>query len=77
MLYRCGKVWKAGSEDATISYTAGYGLDGVADENLIKEAVTLAEKSEIVLVNVGISGKMAGEDRALAYPEFRLPRLPF
>ena len=62
-------------KDATITYAAGYGLDGVADENLIKEAVTLAEKSEIVLVNVGISGKMAGEDRALAYPEIPAPQV--
>ncbi len=54
---------------ATISFAAGYGLDGVANEALIQEAVALAENSEVLLVNIGLSGKMAGEDRALAFPE--------
>ncbi|MGL6269984.1 MAG: beta-glucosidase BglX [Chitinophagaceae bacterium] len=54
---------------ATIHFAAGYGLDGVANEALIKEAVALAETSEVLLVNIGLSGKMAGEDRALAFPE--------
>lgn len=60
---------------ATISFAAGYGLDGVANEALIKEAVALAETSEVLLVNIGLSGKMAGEDRALAYPEIPAPQI--
>jgi beta-glucosidase len=36
---------------------------------LIDEAVKNASASDVILVNIGISGKMAGEDRALADPE--------
>jgi beta-glucosidase len=60
---------------ATINFAAGYGLDGVANEALIKEAVALAETSEVLLVNIGLSGKMAGEDRALAFPEIPAPQI--
>jgi beta-glucosidase len=59
---------KVGSR-ASIGYAAGYGLDGKGSEAMTAEAVALANGSDVVLVNIGLSGKMAGEDRALAYPE--------
>jgi len=51
---------------AAIDYTAGYNADATTNETLISESVASAETSDIVIVSVGISGKMAGEDRALA-----------
>jgi beta-glucosidase len=54
---------------ATIGYAAGYGLDGKGSEALTSEAVALASGSDVVLVNIGLSGKIAGEDRAIAHPE--------
>lgn len=51
-----------------ISYSKGYNSDYTTSDALIKEAVTNAAKADVVVVNVGISGKMAGEDRALANP---------
>ena len=62
-------------KDATINFASGYALDGTANESLITEAVKLAENADIVLVNVGLSGKMAGEDRSLAYPEIPAPQV--
>jgi beta-glucosidase len=61
--------------EATINFAAGYGLDGVANEALISEAVSLAETADVLLVNVGLSGKMAGEDRSLAHPEIPAPQV--
>jgi beta-glucosidase len=52
-----------------ISFSKGYNSDYTTTEALIKEAVTNAAKADVVVVNVGISGKMAGEDRSLADPE--------
>ncbi len=60
---------------ASISFAPGYGLDGVANEAMIKEAVAMAETADVLLVNVGLSGKMAGEDRALAFPEIPAPQV--
>ena len=60
---------------ATISFAQGYGLDGVENETMIKDAVTLAETADVLLVNVGLSGKMAGEDRSLAFPEIPAPQV--
>jgi beta-glucosidase len=54
---------------AELSFSKGYNTDGTTTEAMIKEAVDMASRSEVVLVNIGISGKMAGEDRALAKPE--------
>lgn len=53
----------------TLSYSDGYRADATTDDQLIKEAVQQAQQADVVLVNVGISGKLAGEDRSLAYPE--------
>lgn len=54
---------------ANLSFANGYNLDGTTNEALIKEAVANASQAEVVVVNLGITGKMAGEDRALARPE--------
>ncbi|MBS1567416.1 MAG: beta-glucosidase BglX [Bacteroidetes bacterium] len=54
--------------NATISSSNGYGADGSVTDAGINEAVQAAQQADIVLVNVGISGKMSGEDRALANP---------
>ena len=52
-----------------IEYSEGYNADATTNDALINAAVQSANNANIVLVNIGISGKMAGEDRALAYPE--------
>ena len=54
--------------NASISFSNGYNADGSATDATINEAVQAAQNADIVLVNIGISGKMAGEDRALANP---------
>ncbi len=51
-----------------ISFCNGYNADNTTNETLINEAVTNAGNADIVIVNIGISGKMAGEDRALSNP---------
>ncbi|MFX8797492.1 glycoside hydrolase family 3 C-terminal domain-containing protein, partial [Acinetobacter baumannii] len=50
-------------------FTKGYNADGSTSDELIKEAVQSASNADAVVVNIGISGKMAGEDRALANPQ--------
>lgn len=50
----------------------GYNADATTNDALINEALTNAKAADVVVVNIGISGKMAGEDRALAKPE--IPR---
>ncbi len=49
-----------------VNYAPGYLADGTTDEQLVKDAVAAADKASVVVVNIGISGKMAGEDRALS-----------
>jgi beta-glucosidase len=51
-----------------ISFCNGYNADNTTTESLINEAVTNANNADIIVVNIGISGKMAGEDRALSNP---------
>lgn len=51
------------------TYTQGYAADGSATDAQIAEAVQAAQLADVIVVNVGISGKMAGEDRALAQPQ--------
>ena len=57
------------ANQAEISFSKGYEINAEKNDALIAEAVEKANGAEIVLVNIGISGKMAGEDRALARPE--------
>lgn len=58
---------KLGSSTA-ISFSNGYSADATTNETLINEAVQNAQVADIVVVNVGLSGKLGGEDRALANP---------
>jgi len=54
--------------NVAITFCDGYNADATTNETLINEAVQNAQSADIVLVNVGISGKLGGEDRALANP---------
>lgn len=65
------KIW--GKDN--ISFTSGYRADNTTDEPLINEAVSKAKAADIVVVNIGLSGKMAGEDRSLAAPEIPASQL--
>jgi beta-glucosidase len=51
-----------------ITFCNGYNNDNTTNETLINEAVKNATDAEVIVVNIGISGKMAGEDRALTNP---------
>ena len=51
---------------AAIDYSPGYQADASTNSQLINEAVASAQRSDVIVAVVGISGKMAGEDRALA-----------
>lgn len=54
---------------AKMSYAKGYQDDLVPNTALIDEAVGITTAADIVVVNIGISGKLAGEDRSIAMPE--------
>jgi beta-glucosidase len=54
---------------AKMNYAKGYQDDLKQNTALIDEAVGIANSADIVLVNIGISGKLAGEDRSIAMPE--------
>lgn len=47
-------------------YTDGYNPDATTTDSLINRAVELAKNADVVLVNIGLSGNLAGEDRSLA-----------
>jgi beta-glucosidase len=49
-----------------IDYTQGYNADNTTNETLINEAVKSANNAEIVVATIGLSGKLAGEERSLA-----------
>lgn len=53
---------------SNISFCNGYNADNTTTETLINEAVQNANAADVVVVNIGISGKMAGEDRSLGNP---------
>jgi beta-glucosidase len=53
---------------ANLSFCNGYNADNSTNETLINEAIKNANEADVIVVNIGISGKMAGEDRALANP---------
>ena len=59
---------KFGSKTA-ITFCNGYNADATTNEAFISEAVQNAQSADVVLVNVGISGKFGGEDRSLANPD--------
>jgi len=50
----------------SVDYTPGYNADATTNEKLINEAVASAANADVVLVTIGISGKLAGEERSLA-----------
>lgn len=52
-----------------VTYSKGYQSDNTTNPELIVEAVANAQNADVVVVNIGISGKMAGEDRALGFPQ--------
>lgn len=54
---------------ASFQYAKGYDASMNTTEALIAEATALAQGAELVVVNLGISGKLAGEDRSIAMPE--------
>jgi beta-glucosidase len=54
---------------SSIGFSEGYKADNTTNDSLINAAVNSVADAEVIVVNIGISGKMAGEDRALAYPE--------
>ncbi len=54
--------------NAELNYAPGYNTDGTGSETLLADAIKVAMSADVVLVNIGISGKMAGEDRSLASP---------
>ena len=53
---------------SNISFCNGYVADNTTNETLINEAVQNANGADVIVVNIGISGKMAGEDRSLGNP---------
>jgi beta-glucosidase len=56
------------SKMSNVSFCNGYNADNTTNETLINEAVTNANNADVIVANIGISGKMAGEDRALSNP---------
>ena len=53
---------------SNLSFCNGYNADNTTSETLINEAVQNANAADVIIVNIGISGKMAGEDRSLGNP---------
>jgi len=51
---------------SNLQFSKGYNTDLTTSDAMINEAVTKAANTDIVVVNIGLSGKMAGEDRSLA-----------
>jgi beta-glucosidase len=50
-----------------ISYSEGYAVESsAADNKKIAEAVASVRKAQVAIVNVGLPGELAGEDRSLA-----------
>ncbi|MGN6421243.1 MAG: beta-glucosidase BglX [Pseudobacter sp.] len=53
--------------ESNISFSAGYTVNpATMDQVLIAEAVERARAADVAVVNIGLSGDLAGEDRALA-----------
>lgn len=53
----------------TVSFAKGYDEQMQTTDAMIQEAVNVANSADVVVVNIGISGKLAGEDRSIAMPE--------
>lgn len=52
-----------------LQFAKGYNTDLSTNDALVNEAVSMSANADVIVVNIGISGKMAGEDRSLGYPE--------
>jgi beta-glucosidase len=53
----------------SLTFAQGYNADNTTNDTLLREAKNAAIGSDVIVVNIGISGKMAGEDRALGNPQ--------
>ncbi len=49
-----------------LKYSDGYFSDASTNDSLINQALEITKNADVILVNIGLSGKMAGEDRAIA-----------
>ncbi len=51
---------------SAVSYAPGYNADATTNDKLIEEAVANAASADVVVAVIGISGKLAGEERSLS-----------
>lgn len=51
-----------------MTYSKGFEDNGQSNPALVKEALAQAQQAEVLVVQVGISGALAGEDRSVANP---------
>lgn len=49
-----------------LTYADGYKADASTNDSLVNAALELAKNADVLIVNIGLSGKMAGEYRSLA-----------
>lgn len=49
-----------------IQFSDGYNADATTNDSLINKALDVVRNADVIIVNIGLSGKMAGEDRSLA-----------
>lgn len=54
------------SKFENLKYSDGYKADASTNDSLINAALNLAKDADVLLINIGLSGNMAGEDRSLA-----------
>jgi beta-glucosidase len=52
--------------NAKIDYSPGYNGDATTTDKLISDAVASAANADVIITVIGISGKLAGEERSLA-----------
>ena len=50
----------------SLTYSDGYKFDATTNDSLINAALDAAKNADVLIVNIGLSGKMAGEYRSLA-----------
>lgn len=51
---------------SSVTFSEGYKKDNSFSQELISQAVKNAENAEVVIVNIGITGNLSGEDKSLA-----------
>ncbi|MEO8171827.1 MAG: beta-glucosidase BglX [Sediminibacterium sp.] len=49
-----------------IEYSAGYNADATTNDKLISDAVAASANADVIVTVIGISGKIAGEERSIA-----------